>query len=369
MSADPERALLRVGLDPSDVVLEDVLHNRALTAGIWKVATSGEEMILKCFSAGRPTVSSTWDAHWTAEADDPRRWNYWAREGLAYLNGVTTSYDMAGIVAPRLIAAHQRDEEFVLLLEFVNGVPAEQWSINEYGFAAAALGRAQARWVDTDESRSPTWLSRGYLRQYSSEKPVDWSLLESDAAWAQPLVERNFPPELRAAAIALHAQRDRLYAIAEQLPRTRCHLDFWTKNLILRNDGTVVLLDWAFVGDGAIGEDIGNLVPDTAFDHFLPASDLPDLRATVLANYTQGMLDEGWDDDPRLIELGTCVSAIKYDWLTPFMLGRAGEQQQLRYGGSEPIDADYRFTERGVALLHNARTGLRALELAAHLTL
>ena len=40
-------------------------------------------------------------------------------------------------------------------------------------------------------------------------------------------------------------------------------------NLIRRRTGAIVPLDWAFLGEGAIGEDLGNHVPDGAFDLFV----------------------------------------------------------------------------------------------------
>jgi aminoglycoside phosphotransferase (APT) family kinase protein len=48
------------------------------------------------------------------------------------------------------------------------------------------------------------------------------------------------------------------HLVLSALPRVLSHLDFWTNNLILRPEGNIALLDWASVGDGAIGEDVGN---------------------------------------------------------------------------------------------------------------
>ena len=308
MTAEASEALERVGLDPGTAELDDVDHG-ALTAGIWQVSVSGRRMILKCVSADRPPARTSYEAHWATRLDDPARWNYWAREGLAFEHGVVASYEEGGIVAPRLVAAHHDDREIVLLLDFVEGVPAEHWSIPDYARAARALGKAQARHVSERSLTSSPWLSRRFLREYSSEKPVDWSLLQDDDAWSFPIVQRNFPPELRAAATWLHSVRDPLYDLAEHVPRTLCHLDFWTKNLILQEDGNLALLDWAFVGDGAIGEDVGNLVPDAAFDHFIAAAQLPDLHAEVLDGYTEGLREGGWNGDARLVELGMCASS------------------------------------------------------------
>src|SRR5438270_822352 len=83
-------------------------------------------------------------------------------------------------------------------------------------------------------------------------------------------------------------------------------------------------------------------VTPPSFDHFVDAEKLPDLESAVFAAYTEGLGAAGWNGDPRLVELGMCASAVKYDWLTPFMLGSASAERQFRYGGSEEIDADFK---------------------------
>jgi hypothetical protein len=358
-------------VQPGSVVasVEDIPHNRWLTPGIWAVSSNGQRMVLKCLTADREPSVSRWDAHWTEGAHEPRHWNYWAREGLAYQHQLVDVYEPGGIVGPALLAAHSTDDLIVLLLEHVEGLPGEQWGPADYATASKSLGKAHGRLLGGHALSEYCWLSHGFLRQYSSEKPADWSLLDSDEAWHRPAVERNFPPELREAAAWLHAARDRLYEISAALPRVLCHLDFWTKNLVLRPDGSIVLIDWAFVGDGAIGEDVGNLIPDAAFDHFVDAEALPALEAMVRGAYLEGLANAGWKGDPRLAELGLCASAVKYDWLTPAMLLSASASRQMRYGGTEEIDADFRFRQRGIALLDNAERARRAVTLAHDLAL
>lgn len=356
--------LKRVGVDATDLSIDPVAHNRWLTRGIWRVSISGVPMVLKYLSADRDLGETDWNAHWSAGSEALRHWNYWAREGLAYLDGITDAYGDGGLGAPRAAAVDLTDHDCVLLLDFVDGVPAEQWTVADYLPAAEALGRAQGSYLVDRPVPGQPWLSREFLRQYSCEKPADWSLLYDDRAWDRPLVARNFPAELRPAATWLHESRDRLYAIADLLPRTLCHLDFWTKNLIRRPDGQIALLDWAFVGDGAVGEDPGNLVPDAVLDHFVSAEDLPEFEAAVLDGYLDGLRQAGWAGDARLVQLGMWAAAVKYDWQTPMMLEAAQATRQFRYGGTEEIDADHRFRERGRALLHNANTARRAIALA-----
>ena len=366
----PDLAVLlrRVGLETAGWEPTEVAHNRWLTPAIWLLQHGDDRIVLKWLSARRDAGATAWEGHWTADSNGPQRWNYWAREALAYEHGIAETFASSGLAAPPCIGVDITDDDAVLALSFVDGVGGEHWAIDDYAGAARALGHAQAPYLRGEPRPEHGWLSARFLRNYTNDKPVDWSLLDDDRAWDQPLVRDCFPAQLRAAAIELHRRRDRLFEVAEGLPTTLCHLDFWSKNLIRRPDGAFVLLDWAFVGCGAIGEDIGNLIPDAAFDHFVASADLPALDEAVFDAYVDGLAVGGCNVDPRIVRLGVLASAVKYDWLTPLMLAHASAARQVRYGGMDTeIDATFRFRERGEALLFNARRGAMALDLADEL--
>lgn len=371
MTADPKELLTRLDIDPDGVEAEELPHNRWLTPGVWRIRDGhGLDAVLKHVTADRDRGQTAWDGHWTAGDHHERRWTYWKREALAYSEGLVEAYQGSGIGAPPRRAARVDTGDALLLVEWVHGEPGEVWPLAVYGEAARALGRAQAPFL---AGRRPlpahSWLSRDYLRDYSGQKPVDWSLLDDDAAWDHPLARDCFPEGLRPAVKFLHANRDRLYALHDALPVTLCHLDFWPRNLIRQTDGHIVLFDWSFVGAGSLGEDVGNLVPDASFDHFVPAAQLPVLDQIVYEAHLEGLREGGWTGDERLVQLGMWSSAVKYDWLAPFMLAALGQPAHFHYGGGPEIDPRFRFSERGQALLFNAGRARQALELAGRLDL
>ncbi|HEX9065536.1 MAG TPA: hypothetical protein VF843_10535 [Streptosporangiaceae bacterium] len=373
MPAPVGELLERVGVAGEAAAGPGLPHNRWLSPGVWPVRTrAGQRAVLKYFSAERSRGESAWDAHWTAGDSDPRRWTYWCREPLAYRHDLPAAYAGSGVAAPSCLGADVRDHDAVLLLEWVTGEPGELWPVTAagapgYGQAAEALGRAQAPFLLGRERPAFSWLSRQFLREYSSEKPADWTLLDDDETWAHPVVRRTFPGGLRDDVLFVHAHRERLFQISESLPRTLCHLDFWPKNVFGRASGGIVLIDWSFAGDGAIGEDAGNLVPDAVFDHFVSAERMPELERAIYEGYLAGLRSAGWDDDPRLVRLGMWSSAVKYDWLAALTLSQVGQERQLRYGGAGEIDADFKFGERSRALRYNARWARQAIDLADRL--
>jgi hypothetical protein len=366
----PAALLARLGYDAERAAIVDLAHNRWLSAGVWGVRmATGQKTVLKYVRSDRSRGETPWEAHWTADDHDPQRWTYWAREPLAYEHDLTSAFSAGGIVAPARLASAVDDREASLLLEWVDGQPGERWTLDSYAAAAEALGLGQASYLVSQTLPPFPWLSTKFLRQYSSEKPVDWDLLHDDDAWQHPLVRETFPADLREAVTLLHDHREQLYAISESLPRTLCHLDFWPKNLFRGSDGRTTLIDWSFIGLGSIGEDVGNIVPDSSLDHFVAAKELPDLEQAIFDGYLNGLRAGGWNDDPSLIRLGMWASAVKYDWMTPFTLAQARQERQYRYGGGGEIDARYKFSERSQVMLFIATRARQALELAQQLGL
>ena len=282
-----------------------------------------------------------------AGSRDPRHWNSWRREADAYRDAALrrslegTGLDMA---SANVDGGEAADTTADLWLEDVAGTLGTAFTLDDH----VALARGLGRWQAAGPFEAP-WTSRRWLRQYSTTKPAPWHLLDDDEAWKAPLV-RSWPAGLREGWSALVASREHLLGVVEALPRTRSHLDVWVANEIRRPDGRVVLLDWAFAGDGAVGEDLGNHVPDATFDLFWPAEDLAALEAACFEAYLAGLRDAGWRGQETEVRLGVVASCVKYAWLLPRVLGAAREREHAAY--HEAADPEHLYQQRGLAFAH-----------------
>jgi hypothetical protein len=311
--------------------------NNAATGGIWRVTGDGGTRVLK---VARPPGAVDPDAAWPTSAE-PAHWNFWRREVFAYESGLAASvYADEGIHSPALLDVVERDGgEVEVWLSDVVGVPGTGWSPERLGAFARQLGAAQARYA----GRVPDlpWLSRGWLGQYLVQGPIR-RIAISEEQWAYAT---EWPPAVVASVRRLWAQRARVLAVAMRAQRTLCHLDVWPNNLI--DDGSSVLLDWAFVGEGGVGEDAANLIVDSVTDGLMDIGLLPEIAERVLDGYCSGV-----GNDVRAAV--RAYGAAKYCWFAPALVAGAARGRPVgspNYGGTQPAQAAMRRLEPLVTML------------------
>jgi hypothetical protein len=305
------------------------------TQGIWRVRDGDRTAVVKVL-AHAPDYQGNWPSG-VAEDD----WGYWRREALAYSSGLLASLG-GRLRAPSCIVEEQDDGSVALWLEDLSdrGVPAPTWELSRYGDAARHLGRAQGEFVVAGGRPLPTdrWLSRGWLRTYLTRRDADMSLLTDPMAWRHPLVAAGFPDPPVDELVAMRADQERFLAVLDGMPPTLAHLDCHPANLF-DVDGDTVVIDWGFVGIGALGEDPGNLVPDSVLDFHVGAEHLDLLYETVASGYHAGLRDAGWSgsaDDVR--RAMAAAMAAKYAWIAPGIL-RATSEGRDRMNGRPIAEA------------------------------
>jgi len=326
-------------------------HNteNAASGGIFRVPgggdSRGESRILKILrppAADPGAGASAWP---TSEAPD--HFNYWRREVAAYQSGFADSaFADAGIRAPGLMAVETRaDGSIELWLEDVEGRSGFEVSVERLGRFAHELGAGQARWVDrVPPAADLPWLSRRWLAQYVSGGPHSTVLID-DADW-DGSIARVWPASTRLALRRLWSSRAAVSAAAEAFPRTLCHLDLWPANLIEDTSGASVLIDWAFVGEGAVGEDPANLIVDSVTDGLIDMAQLPYIVEAICDGYLAGLSDGGWDGSADQVRaaIATC-GAAKYSWLGALVVASAARGSTGAESADE-IDAAAEGLER-----------------------
>lgn len=261
-------------------------------------AADGRSAVVKLLHQGA-------NRRWPAEASSASPW-WWRREASAYTSdALRERLAAAGLRMPRLLGLADREPTgCALWLEDLTGPRGHTWDVERIARAAANFGRLAAV-QPIDEP----WLSRGWLRSYTRLRDSD------SVAFAKPWGDLE---HLRGPAERLWSERDRWLGVLDTLPRSLAHLDLWPGNLF-DDDGATVVTDFAYTGIAAIGEDLGNLVPDSVADLWQPVALIDDLDTATWEAFA-GALPPSVD--PRLARLGLCAStAVKFSWFAPRLAG------------------------------------------------
>ncbi|MFF4985350.1 aminoglycoside phosphotransferase [Streptomyces sp. NPDC001046] len=348
-----------LGVPADRAVFEPLTHDPrgGGTAGVWRVGAGGRSAVLKVLTRTRET-SVAWSA-----SNDPRHPDFWRREAWLHRSGLARLWQPHGIRAPRLLECVERpDGDVALWLEDVRGEPATAWSPARHTDHAHRLGAAQGA---VGAGEDAPWLSQHFLRDRSSDGRAGEALLD-DEAWRHPRVREHVPPGLREDMLRLHHDRSWLLTVMESLPRAFSHLDHRPARLVRDGAGASVLLDWAFAGDGALGEDLGAYLPECVLGRCLPAAGLPGLAKTAYDAYLDGLRASGWRGDEHLVRLGVCASAVRYGGLAAALVTRT-DAARAGHGTAGPLAAGVPPRELALVLAYVGERVAEARILAPQL--
>jgi hypothetical protein len=244
-----------------------------------------------------------------AGSESPESWSYWRREVDAYESGFLD--DLPGSLrAPRSFGTHEFEPRLVgLWLEDVVDA-AREWSMADFAAAASSLGELNGAYASGLPLPESSWLSRDWLRRYVEYSAPMVDLLERSASdrW----VREWFPPDVLETTLEIWTEREWCFGVLARLPQTVCHMDASNRNLFRRSeaDGDIstVAIDWAFVGRGAIGEELGPLAVASVGLGEVDFNAASELERSVLEGYLDGLSRSGFECDERLVRLGYAVA-------------------------------------------------------------
>lgn len=199
-------------------------------------------------------------------------------------------------------------------LEDVEDEIGSHWPLEHYGVVARHAGQLNGAYLVERSTPFHPWLSSGWLQGYIALSTPAIPLIRK---WLDhPLVRCAWPGDDSDRLFRLWEERSIYLAALDRLPQTLCHLDLFRRNLFARKtaddkDETVVI-NWAFVGRGAIGSEIVPLVLASVAFNEVDLDQAQMLEDIVFEGYLAGLDDAGWRGDPRQVRLGYTAASLRF---------------------------------------------------------
>jgi phosphotransferase family enzyme len=194
------------------------------TVGVWRTVLGGRPVVIKRLAA--PTAEDP------AELSDPCHFAYWRR--AADVVTARLALTTPGLRAPTLTSVEEDAEGITLVQDWVED------AANSGLFSAHALGRFAAA-----DLGAHVWLARDQLRDRMAR-------VERRGGW--PTLARTTVADV---ADHLWRRREPLLGELDRLTQVAQHGDPVPANLLGRIEDDVLAVDWATVGHGPIGADLG----------------------------------------------------------------------------------------------------------------
>jgi hypothetical protein len=235
---------------------------------------------------------------------------YWKREAFALSSGLLENLPH-GLRAPFCYAvSEQSDGSLWLWMEAVRK-PRDPFSVDQYTEVARLLGNWQAQYLVGKPLPQGDWLSPvTWNRDFVEENAATLDLLQRSLD--KPWVRYAYPEDKLHELVWIWEERKVFYHILESLPQVLCHRDVFGRNL-MRHHAHTILIDWAYVGIGALGEELTPLVQATYLWREAGTGAYRELEAGVLHGYIEGLRQAGWQGDAALVRRGYAASsALRY---------------------------------------------------------
>jgi hypothetical protein len=285
------------------------LHGGAGTGNaVYRFSGNGRDKGKKvCWSLILKTIRPT------SDSNDSSAWNYPKREPQAYQSGWLDDLP-GGLSAPRNFGVVEHpDGTYWIWLEDVKDDIGPDWPLVYYGVVARHLGQFNGSYLVNEPLPSYSWLSSGWLRSYVQLSAPAIPLMHEFRD--NPLLQIAWPDESYKKFLWLWEQQDIFINALNRLPQTICHHDLFCRNSFARKTTygkyETVVIDWSYVGYGAIGQDLVPLIIASCFGD-VDFKELAALEEIVFEGYLQGLHDAGWKGDPRLARLGYTGSSLRY---------------------------------------------------------
>lgn len=361
------------------------------TAGVWRI--SGETTGGHQFSLVLKGLWNETGPHgnlWGITTGAPNEPFHWRREASVYESKLLDRSGQGEIRRPNCLALIEPDgvghrRRIGIFMEEAQGKSGADASVEELTVVARRLGAMQgAQAIAYMQAKPPIadWFADRYPRAYVGR--VESLVAETDdfEEWSLPLlrpfVNRTFGGRnLRDGNDELWADRYRYLSSLEALPTiTLSHNDLWPAQIIT-SDAETVIFDFAALGIGPLGYDLGKLATEVMVRDMPTLDACREIDHQFLAGYLAGMGEQGVAvSNPvveKLVALGFTAGLaamesyrLRGDWVQ-LALGNARANAVRSQWADRMAEQVFDFyADRTIRLLEHAETATRlGRELAA----
>ena len=292
------------------------------------------------------TMILKWINNPKLSSQQPYETFYWEREVLAFKSGLLEQLP-SGVRAPHCYGVMENEDGAWVWMEDIHEAVGKQWSLDDFQRTARQFGRFQGAYLCGTPLPTQPWLCPPFFGVGWAEQN-GWSGFMSPEfeknGWKLPIDQSMLNDKQKLRLLQLIVENQRFDLVNQYLPQVLCHNDVHRKNLIWADlphigQKELIVLDWAFTGPGAAGNDLGGLLGNSLYFFDYDPYDAETLESVLLEGYLAGIADQCVEIDPRFVRLGYLISLsffMEYlpGW-TPFMLPPdSGDTVQDMYGHS-----------------------------------
>lgn len=257
------------------------------------------------------------------EMNHPQHHNYWKREGLVFQSGVLHHIPNFIQVPECYMVEEKSETEVWIWMEEVKEDNNGSWSLDDFSFIAHQLGRFHGAYT-TDKFTLPNfeWVCQNWLQSW---------IKGCDHYAVNPA---NYFPSLEGNDTEMDTMMKKYMSIRQQektylnalhtLPRTLSHHDMSQQNMYIRNseeNRELILIDWQYMSNSAIGEDLGKLFGVAMSQEDIPVNKAWECQGHLFNHYLQGLREAGWNGEARVARYGFATSvAYRSAWEVPKLL-------------------------------------------------
>jgi hypothetical protein len=281
--------------------------------GLWRVSAVSRRgsgpfsAVVKRTGASYLGTSPVWRCR--SAPDDPQ---WWGREAAFYSSDLAVFGWTGGVRAARCYTLDDHDDCRDLWLEDVD-IPAD---MGAYERAGAGLARWQVATIDSTHS----WLSHDWIPTHIRRHDLDNERTLAHPGW-RSAIERGLDPMLRDVVKARITDPTEIRRRLLEFPQVLTHHDFHYKNVGTVSD-EVVIIDWAYVGWGPIGHDVGYL----AMDITSGLGPVDEVWYAMQSSYCAGLVEAGWTGNLAVVRRSMEVSTwLRLGWAIDHVLTMADQ--------------------------------------------